>query len=137
MNPLANAPGIYSSKDIKKSPWTNTNQQTSKGSMPHSTKHLYSQRSKPFSKAIIEEVTKEHFFTRESAMHVQRRQSADMTETSFGTTANNMGGAHRLRGPKAFNKRSMSMPGEGQNEPIKLDIPSDCKVLCFCNQRHM
>ena len=39
MNPLANAPGIYSSKDIKKTPWTNQNNSSSKGT---STKHLYS-----------------------------------------------------------------------------------------------
>ena len=136
MHPLANAPYIYSSKDMKKSPWSNLQQSPSKVSQPTSTKNLHSQRSKPFSRAIIEEVTKEHFFTRESAMHAKRRQSADITETSFGTT-----GFNRLQNSKPkqskFNKRAFSMPGAGQSEPIKLEIPPECKILCFCGQKHM
>jgi len=54
-------------------------------SQPISAKHLISSRSKPFNKVIIEEATKEHFFTKGEL--INRRSSADMTETSFASQA--------------------------------------------------
>jgi len=79
--------------------------QNNTDSQPISTKHLYSNRSKPFAKAIIEEVTKEHFFTRESAMHRNGRNSADMSEASF-TTGNGAGPTARRKQKKKFGGRS-------------------------------
>ena len=81
MNPLT-IPGAFSSSNLKKSKWTKENNTMSQ---PISAKHLISHKSKPFNKAIIEEVTKEHFFTKGEQMN--RRSSADITETSFGSHA--------------------------------------------------
>lgn len=77
-------------------------------SQPISAKNLISQRSKPFNKAIIEEVTKEHFFTKGEQMN-NRRGSADQTETSFASGANG-GKSFRLRNGRnaggTYGKRS-------------------------------
>ncbi len=101
-------------------------------SQPISAKHLISQRSKPFNKAIIEEVTKEHFFTKGDQMN--RRSSADMTETSFGSHAKETKN-FRLRNGRnqgTFGRRSQTLPGVSKAAQIKLAIPAECKVLCFC-----
>lgn len=82
LNPLSiGGAGAFSSSNIKKTKWTKEHNTLSQ---PISAKHLISQRSKPFNKAIIEEVTKEHFFTKGDQM-MNRRSSADQTETSFGS----------------------------------------------------
>ena len=114
---------------------------------PISAKHLISQRgsSKPFfNKAIIEEVTKEHFFTKQGDNTTGRRRSSAAGESasSFASIVPSGGaGGHarniRLRpggGPQpgAFQKRSQSLPGVKPADKIKLDIPSEAKVLCFC-----
>ena len=39
--------------------------------------------------------------------------------------------------PGAFQKRSQSLPGVKPAEKIKVDIPVDAKVLCFCQQKHL
>lgn len=81
-------------------------------SQPISAKHLISHKSKPFNKAIIEEVTKEHFFTKGEQMN--RRSSADITETSFGSHAQNDTKNFRLRNGRnqnTFGKRSQTLPG--------------------------
>ena len=104
-------------------------------SQPISAKHLISQRSKPFNKAIIEEVTKEHFFTKGE---LNRRSSADMTETSFASQIDPKN--IRLRNGRkigTFGKRSQSLPGVEKGQAIKLNIPPEIKVLCFCQQKHM
>ena len=80
LNPLT-IPGAFSSSNIKKTKWTKEHNTLSQ---PISAKHLISQRSKPFNAAIVEEVTKEHFFTKGDQM-MNRRSSADQTETSFGS----------------------------------------------------
>ena len=106
-------------------------------SQPISAKHLISQRSKPFNKAIIEEVTKEHFFTKGDQMN--RRGSANVTESSFASQMQE-GKNFRLRNGRnqgTFSKRSQSLPGVQQADPIKMQIPNECKVLCFCQQKHM
>ena len=128
--------GAFSSANLKKSQWTKNGNTLSQ---PISAKHLISNRSKPFNKAIIEEVTKEHFFTKGDLI---RRSSADRTETSFASIEG--GGNHaknfRLRNGRNqgnFGKRSQSLPGVQKSERIKLDVPKDCKVLCFCKQKHM
>ena len=112
-------------------------------SQPISAKHLISQRSKPFNKAIIEEVTKEHFFTKGEMMN--RRSSADQSETSFASLAPERAGAKNLRlragrnasNQGAFQKRSQSLPGVKPAEKIKMEVPPEAKVLCFCKTKHL
>ena len=97
LNPLT-IPGAFSSSNLKKSKWT---KEVNLQSQPISAKHLISRRSKPFNKAIIEEVTKEHFFTKGD--HLNRRSSADQTETSFNSYAQQDA---KNRGPKNLRLRN-------------------------------
>ena len=85
LNPIK-VQGAFSSANLKTSKWAKGIQNNL--SQPISAKHLLTKKSKPFNKAIIEEVTKEHFFTKGD--QINRRSSADMTETSFGTNAPNI-----------------------------------------------
>ena len=79
---------------MQKSKWTKEGMNNVM-SQPISAKHLISQRSKPFNKAIIEEVTKEHFFTKGDMMN--RRSSADHSETSFASIVPDRNGVKNLR----------------------------------------
>ena len=88
-------------------------------------------------------MTKEHFFTKGDMMN--RRSSADQTETSFASIVPDRNGVKNVRlragrhGPQpgAFQKRSQSLPGIKPADKIKIDIPSEAKVLCFCKQKHL
>jgi len=106
-------------------------------SQPILAKKLISNLSKPFDKAIIEEVTKEHFFTKDHM--INRRSSANHTESSFASLDQEGQGVRnfRLRNGRnnnngTFSKRAQSLPGVKQSEAIKIEIPEECKVLCFC-----
>ena len=75
MNPLISplGVGVQSLANIKQSKWPANTLDNSSSQQP-SGKNLFSYRSnrnsnKPFTKAIIEEVTKEHFFTKDSKMY--------------------------------------------------------------------
>ena len=70
---------------------------------------------------------------------MNRRSSADMTETSFGSHAKETKN-FRLRNGRnqgTFGRRSQTLPGVSKAAQIKLAIPAECKVLCFCQQKHM
>ena len=80
MNPLISPQSVANIKKSKwQAPYTLDN---SSGQLP-SGKGLFSYKSgrnsnKPFTKAIIEEVTKEHFFTKESKMY-KRGDDSDVS----------------------------------------------------------
>jgi len=85
---------------------------------PTSTKQLNSYRSKPFTKAIIEEVTKEHFFTKDAANEtLQKSETISMTSRHTKNSVRvgleaGMGdmktGAHGMLSKRHFSKRSLS-----------------------------
>lgn len=112
MGPLLPATGIQSSKNIRNNKYALSGNKNQIGH-PLSSKHLISHRSKPFTKAIIEEVTKEHFFTRGSEM-AKVGKNGPPTESSFGSP--NQGPF-----PRKFNQRSRSVPG-GKAPPKFNDL---------------
>ena len=93
-------------------------------------------KSKPFLKgAIIEEVTKEHFFTRDQRGKAESSQSGSY---KTGTPRHAAGNSTTV-----FQKRSRSLIPQAQrdaqanHEKLKKSIPPECKVICFCTKHEL
>ena len=112
MNPLVSPQSVT---HIKQNKWQAHTRQNS-GDLV-SGKGLFSYKSKnsskPFTKAIIEEVTKEHFFTRDSKMYKRNGSS--------------MSSAHDVSPTRPRRPLPVDI-----YKPIRIDIPHECKLLCFC-----
>lgn len=63
-------------------------------------------------------------------MSHNRRASADQSDASYASMAHQGSKNFRLRNGRG--KRNQSLPGVKESDKIKLEVPQECKVLCFC-----